>query len=322
MWADALDALEAAGLESWAVTWISDLRRGGTLSRLPPAVATALLHQAIAILARLPAGAVPSDPAGLGISGGVTVGRAELAVRHTGSAHGLDDDTLLSRLVLRALALRHGVALPGNAGERRGLWAAAGVTVDGLSTTVLTYGLRPLGADAHARWLADRSDAGLETHLTARDLPRWTVRLPRRTRVYVCENPRVVEAAADERRPAALVCTSGNPSTVTLALLDALAAAGALLSYHGDFDWPGIAIAARLIARLDATPWRFGAADYASAVATARDRGTPLLPLTGDPVDAPWDPGLTSVMRATDAVIHEESVLELLLDDLTGRSPS
>jgi hypothetical protein len=55
---------------------------------------------------------------------------------------------------------------------------------------------------------------------------------------------------------------------------------------------------------------------WVTHVATARDRGTPLPPLTGAPVDAVWDPELTPVTTALGVVVQEESAIELLLVDL------
>jgi hypothetical protein len=58
----------------------------------------------------------------------------------------------------------------------------------------------------------------------------------------------VLEAALDRCVTAALVCTAGNPTTVTVELLRQLAGSGARIAYRGDFDGPGIAIANRVIA--------------------------------------------------------------------------
>jgi len=63
-------------------------------------------------------------------------------------------------------------------------------------------------------------------------------------------------------------------------LLRALHDAGAQLTYHGDFDWPGARIAAGAFGRFQARPWRFRAADYLAAVA-AHPNGLP--PLEGPP---------------------------------------
>jgi len=60
--------------------------------------------------------------------------------------------------------------------------------------------------------------------------------------VHACENPQVLQrlAAAGVDRP--LACTSGNPSAAGSLLLGRT-----VVRYHGDFDWPGIAIARRII---------------------------------------------------------------------------
>lgn len=318
VWAVAGEALRAASLAEssgltetpWGREWLEEVRRTGVLSRLPPDRAISLLTQAVSVLSRL----APRGAAGLGAAG---VSRGELAERVTGTAHGLDDDTVLSRLVLRGLARARGEEFPRDARGRRELWEAAGVTTDQVSSTALTCGLMPLGDDWPARMLRERSAAGAETHLTMRDLRRIRWRLPPGTEVFVCENPRVVEAAADAgcRRP--LACTSGNPSTTVLALLDALVGAGARLAYRGDFDWPGVMIANRIIVRYGARPWRMSAADYEEHVRAARGRGTPLQPLSGLPVAAEWDAELAPAMQALGVGVQEESALELLLGDLT-----
>jgi len=304
IWSAADGALRAHDLDDapWVGPWLEEIRRGGTLVRLDVSRAAQLIVQAIDVLALL------REP--------LALGRGELAERVTGTAHGLDDDTLLARLVLRGVARMLGVEPPRDARSRRELWQAAGVATDRVSTTVLTYGLAPLGDDVTTRLLRERTLAGLETHLTLRDLHRMTWQLPTPLEVFVCENPRVVEAAADHgcRRP--LVCVSGNPTTTALTLLDALHTAGARLAYRGDFDWPGIAIANRMNSRYATRPWRMNATDYEEHVAAARDRGTPLRQLSGPPVEAAWDPELTSAMTALGAAVHEESALELLLTDL------
>lgn len=305
-------ALAAAGIadRDWTTKWLQRLWRSGLLARLSSDEARQLLTAAATTLGLL--FGEPSTP----------WSRGELAERVTGTAHGLDDDTLLARLVLRgiALALTGSPEPPADAPGRRALWEAAGVAGDTVATTVLTYGLRPLGDDWHSSALRQRADQHAETHLTLRDVRRLgRLRLAPQT-VYVCENPRVLEAAADTLVPAAVVCTSGNPTTVTLALLDALAAQDRVrLAYHGDFDWPGVTIADRVMRRVGADPWRFRSVDYDAAVAEARVRGTPLPELSGAVVRTPWDPALATAMQRHGVVVHEESVVAVLVGDLAGR---
>ena len=316
--AAADDAMRATGLAGlpWAPGWLDETWRGGAVSRLPSDRATLLLVQAITVLARLHVTAerVAEAPSLAGSS------RGELAEHVTGTAHGLDDDTVLARLVLRGLARSRGVEFPRDARARRQLWEAAGVATDQVSSTVLTYGLMPLGDDWPTRLLRTRSLEMAETHLTMRDMRRMEWHLAPGTEIFVCENPRVVEAIADAGCQRALICTSGNPTTTVLALLDALVGAGAHLAYRGDFDWPGVAMANRIIRRYNARPWRMTAADYEEHVRIARGRATPLQPLSGQPIAAEWDPELTPAMQAIGVGIQEESALELLLADLESGS--
>ncbi|MFM9613238.1 TIGR02679 family protein [Streptomyces niveiscabiei] len=261
--AEAESALSATPLADlpWAHEWLAETHRTGT--------STTVL-QAVRTLAHLfPASA--------------SWGRGDLATLTTGSAHGLDDDTPLARLVLRGIALAYDTGLPTDAPGRRALWRTAGVTPDEVSSTVLTYGLRPAGATWQEAALRERSAHHLETHLTLRELRTLHLSLSPNTCVHVCENPRVVEAAADSARTTPLVCTSGSAATVVLTLLDTLAESGCAFVYHGDFDWPGITLANRIMGRYDASPWRMRTADYEYLVLRAELRGIPALPLAGPP---------------------------------------
>lgn len=91
---------------------------------------------------------------------------------------------------------------------------------------------------------------------------------------------------------------------------------GAVLRYHGDFDWPGVAIANRVIGTSGATAWRMGAADYEEALAAAGASVGELLPLEGRPVTAVWDAELTASMERAGVAVHEEAVLDVLVADL------
>ncbi|MEE1767633.1 TIGR02679 domain-containing protein [Streptomyces sp. JV185] len=124
-----------------------------------------------------------------------TRGRGELAATTTGSAHGLDDGAWLARLVQRGVALAHDTDLPSNAAGRRALWRLVSVTPDEVSSTVLTYGLRPVGEGWRERSLRERAAHHAETHLTPRDLLDVDLQLPAGAVVHICENPRVVAAA-------------------------------------------------------------------------------------------------------------------------------
>ncbi|WP_374935712.1 DUF2399 domain-containing protein [Streptomyces sp. SM11] len=304
--ASSLDASPLAGLE-WTGQWSDVLRRTGVPKGVTPEAAVRTLQQAVQVLGEL------LDPERTDARG-----RGELAASATGSAHGLDDGSWLARLVQRGIALAHGTDLPGDAAGRRALWRLVSVTPDEVSSTVLTYGLRPHGEDWRARSLRERADHRAETHLTSRDLLDARLHLPAGTTVHICENPRVVEAAAEAGCSHPLICTSGSAATVVLTLLDVLAAADCHFAYHGDFDWPGIALANRIVRRYGTRPWRMGADDYEHLATRNQAGGIPQLPLAGQPISAIWDAGLAPAMTALGVALHEEATFDLLVDDLSG----
>lgn len=298
-----------AEAEGWAGDrglgeWLAELRASGLLRRLAgadPATGADLLAQTRQVVGALPADGVP---------------RARLAATVLGDSHALDDDRPLATLVVRAAArLGDAAALAagGEAAWRRQVWAGVGVLVGALSAPALTLGLSAATSSGTGRLLAAAREAGEPLHLTVRqlvrDTPTWTA-----VTVWVCENPTVVAAAADELGPRcpALVCANGQPSTAVTTLLRQLTTAGARLHYHGDFDWPGLVIATGMVDRLGAVPWRMGADDYLAAAARSTRR------LDGQPVDAAWDPALAPAMAERGVRVEEELVLDELLADLAG----
>ncbi|TDD48407.1 TIGR02679 family protein [Saccharopolyspora elongata] len=242
--------------------------------------------------------------------------RSELAAS-VGGAHALDNGTALSRVVLKAAALAHGVETPGNERERRALWERCGVTLDAVSATVLCWALPLVGSDDWSQGVRQRTELGLPTHLTHLDLRAAPTSLVEpATAIAVCENPRVLESAVEEGIAHPVVCVSGRPSTVTRALLQRLADCGAVLHYHGDFDWPGVSITSSLLAHHGARPWRMSAADYREALDQAAATRTDLPNLVGAPLETPWDPQLSELMSTAARAIEEEAVLPTLLADL------
>ncbi|MEV7887949.1 TIGR02679 family protein [Streptomyces sp. NPDC002817] len=314
VWSSLASSLDASPLadQEWPRQWYDLLRRSGVPRGVTPEAAIWTLQQAVQVLTALLG---PDGPERNG-----TRGRGELAAMTTGSAHGLDDGTWLARLVQRGVALAHGTDFPDDAAGRRALWRLVSVTPDEVSSTVLTYGLRPDGEGWRERALRERADHHAEVHVTPRDLHGLRLQLPAGTLIHICENPRVVEAAADAACVQPLVCTSGSAATVVFTLLDALAATGCRFAYHGDFDWPGIALANRVIRRYEARPWRMGTADYEHLAARSQAEGIPQLALDGQPVDADWDPDLAPAMTALGVALHEEATLDLLVDDLSRRA--
>jgi len=235
---------------------------------------------------------------------------ATLAGAVLADAHGLDHDRELGRAVCRLVALHCGLPRPLRQGrDWRRAWMAAGVLCDEVSSRVLVLNLPLVGAAPAARLCA--AAHGEPLWLTLRSLAGDWMISPG-TVVRVCENPTVVEAAADRFGPNCppLLCTDGVPSFAALDLVTGLARAGARLAVRADVDDNGFVTVDQLLAAdPGSTLWRFDAVHY------ARQLG----------VDEPDQPGtdvepllqqLRALHRRYRIAAHEEAILDDLLDDL------
>jgi uncharacterized protein (TIGR02679 family) len=308
VWVDA--AKRVASLEQpRLLEWLAQERGAG---RLPadPQLRSKALFGSVDVLSQLP-------HAGIGL--------AQLATQVLGAAHALDSGPTVAT-VLRALAwLRGQPEVPAGAAGRRALWADFGVALDTVSSTVLLLGLRLVGSGPIATTLEVNRAEGIPVRLTLRQVQhhlRGSVGGP--PVVWVCENPSVVEEAADKlgARCAPLICVEGRPSVAATLLLGALRHSGTELRYHGDFDWAGLSIAASVI-ELGAIPWRMSVTDYLSALQRIRVQLPVLAPAslrtTAGGASA-WDPILTIEMRTHGVQIEEEHVVDDLLADLDAAS--
>ncbi|NMG63816.1 TIGR02679 family protein [Azoarcus indigens] len=260
-----------------------------------PAAAGQLLDAAQAVLQALPAAGTP---------------RSRLAAEVLGDAHGLDPGRPVASIVLAALR-QTADATESEAGTEdsvRDRWAEVGVMVNELSRPALFLNL-PVG-EAASPPPGEPGYVSLRTLL--RSPPAWQVA---GCDIRVCENPNFVAIVADAlgADAAPLVCTDGMPGAAQRTLLLQLAAAGACLHYHGDFDWPGIAIGNWVMRTCGARPWRFSEPDYLAALRDIPVNGRALGP---EGVNADWDEGLAPAMRAHNRAIDEEAVAAILLRDL------
>jgi uncharacterized protein (TIGR02679 family) len=134
--------------------------------------------------------------------------------------------------------------------------------------------------------------------------------------VHVCENPAVLRRAAAElgSGSASVLCTEGRPSVAFHHLADVVVSGGCEMWYHGDFDWPGIAIASSVLRRHGARPWRMATADYSAGIRADVEH----VRLAGPPQPTPWDSELGRVMAATGRAVYEETVADPLIGDLSA----
>ncbi|MBF6446226.1 MULTISPECIES: TIGR02679 family protein [Nocardia] len=295
---DWLDAHPVVRAQPALGDWARAMRRAGIIGGSVDKTRD-LLADALAVLQ-----AIPAPGTSLPVF-------AEQTVR---DPHALDNGTRLHTAVIRALAAIHNCDVPGDAVGLRGFWEMAGVADDELSSTVLTAGLRVAAPgsvlDAVLRVCAAAGSAASLTLQQVRGADRLTAVSEV---VRVVENPSVLATALKRfgRSCPPIVCTAGWPSGAGIRLLDLLAAAGARLEYHGDFDGEGLRIAAHVIARTGAHPWRMSSADYLASVGSD---GQP----AGRVSEVPWDSDLAAHMRRTEISVPQERVVEILLDDLAS----
>ena len=308
-------ATRFAGLDDWWGQWCAsgglkraahaEARRTGAAQG--PSVGAGLVALVAAVLQALPSAGEPLPV---------------LARRITGDAHALDTSRPLGRLAAAAVE----AAFAPGALSGRDAWAAAGVVLSNVASTVLCLGVP--GATGAAGTTGRATAAALEAMRTARvplvltlDQVRsgGVAALPPDRVVHICENPTIVEVVAQRwGRSAAtaaapvLVCTWGQPSTAVVDLLTTLTAHGAECRYHGDFDWPGLRIAQALHQRIPWIPWRYTAADYVAVV----EGDPPSRSLVGRPAASAWDPELATVMAEHGLAVEEEAVAEILASDL------
>jgi uncharacterized protein (TIGR02679 family) len=286
---------------AWYRDWLAEIGRDGTLTKLINQGEQARLGQAVRVLENL---AGRTD---------VPVLLPALAADVTGDTKALNHGTTLSTLVLRALAIKTGVGRPGAAGERRDLWEAGQVVVDDLASRVLVLNLAAEGTGL-AEWLVGAARHGVPFYITLHQLMTLPLTI-RGAVVYVCENPAVLRQAAAElgAGSAPLLCTEGRPSAAFHQLADVVVGGGGELRYHGDFDWPGLAIASAVMRRHSAQPWRMSADDYLAGVRVHAEH----VLLSGTPQPTPWDPELSKAMAGAGRVLFEESVADDLIGDLS-----
>jgi uncharacterized protein (TIGR02679 family) len=239
---------------------------------------------------------------------GVRLARLAATVRD--DAHALDHKEALGRAVCRLIAYAHALPRPLRPGrDWRRAWGAAGVRCDEVSSRVLVLNLPLYGDAPAARWSG--AAPGEPLWLSLRSLNgTWSV--PPATRVFVCENPTVLESAADELGPEcpALICTDGMPSNAALDLVAGLAAATDKITVRADIDEAGFVVVDQLLSAAPAaTTWRYDAGTYADHLSLAPEGATAHLRTDRDP--------LRDLYAEHRVPLHEEALLTTLLEDLS-----
>ncbi|MFC9967627.1 TIGR02679 family protein [Nocardia ignorata] len=275
--------------------WAAAMERAGVIEQSVTRTRT-MLEQALRVLRAIPAQGQPLPV---------------FADQTLDDPHALDDGTRLQGMVIRALAVMHGRPVPADSGELRQLWMSAGVADDELSSTVLVAGMGGLDRDGTlGKMLQVCAEGALAASVTLQQLRTVASLDDAPPMVAVVENPSVLAVAVRRfgRACPPMVCTAGWPNSAGIRLLDLLSQSGARLNYHGDFDGEGLRIAAHVVARVGARPWRMSCRDYLAAVTDG--------PGVGRVTGVPWDDALAVEMNRLGVSVPEERVIETLLADL------
>lgn len=283
--------------EPWASEWAADVQRSGIIGGLDSEAVAGLAADVRRLLDHVE-GFAPEGAC-----------RTEIAATLFGSAHALDRGRKLAAAA--ESALRHRIGGTGLQG--RDLWEAAGILADRVSAPVLTWALPATGTSPLDAQIRAATSGALPVHLNLVALQKYPVGVPAGTPVLVVENPRLVEAAAERQQPGGVVTTNGNPTTAVRTLLGQLQRSGARLLYHGDFDAAGLAICRRMHAA-GCEPWMMDVSEYEVAVEMATQSGVGLERESKDCGATPWDPALQGVFERRRLIVHEEFVLDSVLD--------
>lgn len=299
--AQALAAAKASPLHAecaWFRRWLEEI--GPTITKMVNQRTTRRLLDAVRVLEMIESS---SDSLLLPM----------LAEAATGDTKALGRGTPTATLVLRALAIRAGDAMPVSSDDIRQLWDDSGVVMDDLASRVLVLNL-PADGDGLGEWLSGAATYGTPFQVTLQQLLAHPISITV-ARAFICENPAVLRRAAQQlsRDCPPMLCTEGRPSAAFHRLARIVTGGGGQLGYHGDFDWDGIDIAAGVMARHGASPWLMSAAQYRAVVGTQEQA----IPLRGKPRPTPWDTSLSDAMREAGVAVYEEAVTDPLIESLT-----
>lgn len=276
-------------------SWAEAMRRNGVVAGSVRRTRTEL-ERALRVLAVLP---------------GAGVQLPVLAEHILEDPHALDDGTRVQGMVVRALCALYDVPPPENSIGLRRIWARAGVSDDELSSTVLVAGRPITGVHVAGHIVAACAEAGLAAVLSLQQLRASDPVGDIAEKVWVVENPSVLATALARFGPACppMICVSGWPSSAAVVLLDQLATAGTTLHYHGDLDGEGLRIAANLVSRFGAVPWRMTCTDYLAALGADG-------PGAGRVTPVPWDAELADQMVRHGRAVPQERLIDTLLADI------
>ena len=251
---------------------------------------------------------------------------AVFAAEISGNPHYFDRGSTAGQLLTDALCCVMGRRQPENTHQWKELLLEAGIAPDYVSSFVHICGIcLETEEGEHPAFQAFR-ELGEPCVVTLENLKKVVrARVPGK-RVFAVENEMVFSFLTeqlrqeDRWRSTAILCTSGQPRTAAVRLLELLAADGFQICYSGDMDPEGIDIADRLWKRLGdrLEIWRMSPEDYGKGISNEVLKDTrmsrmdrvahPLLKMTA-----------RCILRERRAA-YQENILGDLLNDISNSS--
>ena len=257
------------------------------------------------------------------------------ANRVTGNPHAFDWDKDEGKIFLQALSFLSGGLPMGTTEEKTELLYRFCILRDDILNFASAFGLAGYqrnfdGSEQEISYWQEAAMHGAPLNLPFREIVRAqyirsfeeknsSAPFP----VFIVENSGVFSTLLDvlqsRKKVRALLCLHGQLKTASWAILDRLAASGAVFHYSGDFDPEGMLIAQKLrqhfrergcgnCVRL----WHFSTADYRRTDVMLPAQRLKLLDAICDDALLP----LVSKMREWQCAFYQESLMDLLLMDL------
>ena len=245
---------------------------------------------------------------------------AVFAAEISGNPHFFDRGTTGGQLLIQALCCITQDPLPENAHQWKELLLQAGIAPDYVSSLVHVYGVCPETSQGrHPAYEAFRLRREACT-VTLENLRYAAAAWAPKKRVFAVENEMVFSFLAEQLRhgkaDVGLLCTSGQPRTAALKLLELLAGAGYQILYSGDMDPEGITIADRLWKRFDGSVeiWKMAPADYRKGISGEVLKESRLMKMKN--VEHPVLKETAAIVKKDKKAAYQENILRELLEDL------
>lgn len=247
---------------------------------------------------------------------------AVFAADRSGNPHYFDRGSAAGQLLVHAICYRQGTEIPKTAHQWREALLNAGIIADTISSLVHVYGLHletEIGWHPAYEAFCRRKEPCV---ITLENLQKITGVKAEGNQVFIVENEMVFSylVTALQETNVTILCTSGQPRTVAVKLLQLMADSGITMYYSGDLDPDGLLIADRLYTRFceNLRIWRMGMAEYEESISEEEISSLGIAKLQG--IRHPELQKTAKVIAEKKCSGYQENVRTILLSDIQSKS--